>query len=557
MNSSIVKWILPFMIGILLKEWFPTNSEMLSITLSIVMAIGAGICTFLSYKHKVARNIYIIFFVLTAISIGYTIALLHSPLRNANHYIYYMNNGNMFEAVITDKPSHTPKCFKTTANITMVRTYNNGWKHTTGKAILYFHKDSLSETLQYGDKVVIKASLTEITPIPNSPDFDYKDYMEKRGIYGRAYIRSGNFAIIEQSSKNSMMTFANKLRDTMIGIIEGSELNEQEKGIAEAMLLGWDENIDDETFQRFSNAGISHILCVSGLHLGIISILVGYCLFFLSNSKRNRIIKGCVRIVVLWFFAMITGLAPSAMRAATMFSLIVIGEMISTRTNTFSNIATSAFILLLINPNYIYDVGFQLSYAAVIGIVTLKPFFDNFISIPQPKKHTEYYRCCCSSPSRGIDVLLNIWQKVDNVIYWLVKQILSVTYISIAAQIFTTPFLLYYFHRFPLYFLIANIAVVPFAGIILATALLMVICAGKVFVEVFSCEITAMNSVMNFVSGIPNATISDIYFDTPMFCISLFSILVLTLSINRRWKPYPYIFMISMIILVAYAIIMV
>ena len=120
-------------------------------------------------------------------------------------------------------------------------------------------------------------------------------------------------------------------------------------------------------------------------------MLIGYCLLFLNNSKKHRIIKGCIHILALWFFVMITGMAPSAMRAATMFTLIVIGEMFFERADIFSNVATSAFILLLINPNYIYDVGFQLSYSAVIGIVALKPFLDNFLTIPTPKDWEKWY----------------------------------------------------------------------------------------------------------------------------------------------------------------------
>ena len=146
-------------------------------------------------------------------------------------------------------------------------------------------------------------------------------------------------------------------------------------------------------------------------------------------------------------------------------------------------------------------------------------------------------------------------QKICNISNSIANQILSIANVSVTAQLFTTPFLLYYFHQFPLYFLISNIIIVPFAGVILATSLLMVICAGKIFVEIFSFEIAAMNNIMNFVSKFPHASISNIYFDTPMFCISLFAILILTLSITRHWKPYPYIFIISMILLISYAII--
>lgn len=516
------------------------------------MAVGAYVCVRLSYKFRTARNIYLVFFLAIAALSGYTISLLHSPLRYQSHYIYAMSGTNMYEVIINEKPSRTAKSIKATADILMIHT-DEGWNTAEGRVILYFQKDSLAETLQYGDKILVKSPLNNVEPPSNPYEFDYADYLSKRHIYATAYIKSGHYAVVEKTSQKGVLAFAYKLRDVMINIIDNSSLSEQEKSIASAILLGWDENIDNETLQKFSGAGISHILCVSGLHLGIISMLAGYCLFFLSNSKQHRIVKGCIRILVLWFFVMITGMAPSAMRAATMFSLIVIGEMFFERADVFSNVATSAFILLLINPNYIYDVGFQLSYSAVIGIVALKPFFDNIPAIPQPKDWSKWHSNIYGETTLATEIILFAWQKICNASHWIVSKILSFAYISLSAQIFTTPFVLYYFHQFPLYFLIANVAIIPFAGILLATAILVVLFAGKIFSTIFSIEIKATNYVLDWVSDLPYANLSNIYFDTPMFCLSLLTIVCLMLFVVRRWKPYLFISTVSMILLLGHS----
>ena len=553
MNSSIVKWILPFVLGIILEGAYPTKHEIIPLIICTVMVVVVPVCVRMSYRYKVAQHIYLMLFIAIAVLFGYTISLLHSPLRYKSHYTYAMPSSDMYEVMINEKPSHTAKSIKATASMLMIHT-PDGWKKTKGKAILYFQKDSLAETLQYGDKIVVQSKLRNVEP-PNNPyEFDYSDYLAKRYIYATAYIQSGHYTIVEKSSQKGILAFAYKLRDMMMGIINNSSLSEQEKSIASAMLLGWDENIDIETLQKFSNAGISHILCVSGLHLGIISILVSYCLFFLSNSKKHRIIKGCIRILVLWFFVMITGMAPSAMRAATMFTLIVIGEMFFERADIFSNVATSAFILLLINPNYIYDVGFQLSYSAVIGIVALKPFLDNFLTIPTPKDWEKWYYNKYGSTSIASKFLIYSWQKICNTSHFIASKILSFAYISFSAQLFTAPFILYYFHQFPVYFLVANVAIIPFSGILLATAILVVISAGKAFTGLFSIEIKGINYILDWVSKLPSANLSDIYFDTPMFCLSLLAILCLMLAIVRRWKPYLFISIGAMIVLAGYAI---
>lgn len=553
MNSAIVKWILPFVLGIIIEEAFPTEYEVVPLIICSVLAVGAWICVQMSYRYKAARHIYLVLFIAIAVLFGYTISLLHSPLRCKAHYTYSMSNADMYEVMINEKPSHTAKSIKATANMIMIHT-PEGWNKTEGKVILYFQKDSLAETLQYGDKIVVQSKLRN-EPSPNNPyEFDYSDYLAKRHIYATAYIKSGHYTIIEKSSQKGVMAFAYKLRDMMMGIINSSSLSEQEKSIASAMLLGWDENIDNETLQKFSNGGISHILCVSGLHLGIISILVSYCLFFLSNSKKHRIIKGCIRILVLWLFVMITGMAPSAMRAATMFTLIVIGEMFFERADVFSNVATSAFILLLINPNYIYDVGFQLSYSAVIGIVALKPFFDTLPTIPTPKEREKWHYNKYGNRTLVFTFFLYSRKKICNVTHLIASKILSFAYVSLSAQLFTTPFVLYYFHQFPLYFLIANVAIIPFSGILLATAILVIISGGKAFTTVFSIEIKGVNYVLDWVSKLPSANISDIYFDTTMFCLSLVAIVCLMLAIGRRWKPYLFISIGAMIVLAGYAI---
>ena len=556
MNSSMVKWIVPFICGILLYDVLVIQSEIFALILCVLCTAFFVASVWLSRKYPKARRAYVLLFFIVAVLFGYSIALFHSPQRSHYHYIANVDKADMYNVIVDDIPTATARSIKVVGKVVGQHT-SDGWHKADGKVILYMQKDSTANTLQYGDMLLIRAKIHKPSEPKNPYEFDYNKYLMRKGIYGQAYVASQQYIVVEKTSKKGLMAWAYSLKADMIDIINSSSLSRQEKAIASALLLGWDENIDADTLQKFSNAGISHLLCVSGLHLGIIAMLAGYCLFFLGNTKRHRIIKGCIQLIVLWLFAMITGLAPSATRATIMFSLIVIGEMFFTRANIYSNIATSAFIILLFNPNILYDIGFQLSYFAVVGIVALQPFFFRLISIPKPVNLIMWYHNRNGEPSNGVYHLLSIVQTVYKCILWVITKVWSFACVSLAAQLAVTPFVLYYFHQFPLYFLVANVLIVPFAGILLGTAILIIIFSWLPIVRdiidyLFSMEIKLIDSITSFTSNLPLASIDNIYFDEVMFTLGLLFVLAFVLFVGRRWKYYFYFSSLSLTVLILY-----
>lgn len=314
------------------------------------------------------------------------------------------------------------------------------------------------------------------------------------------------------------MTRITTLRQRMADIIHTSRLTPSQQGIAEALFLGWDDDLQEETEENFQRAGITHLLCVSGLHVGIVALLVGYCLSFLSNKRRTRIIKGCIQIAVIWFFVALTGMAPGTMRAGLMFSLVVIGQMFFQRPPTLNAIAASALILLLCRPLLLFDVSFQLSYSAVLGIVIFVPRLNELLPIPSWKKR---------------------WTVP---IKWILAKGRTLMCVSIAGQICTAPFTLFYFHQFPLYFLVANMIVVPFAAILLGSVLVMVALAWwpwafKAVGAILSVELSATERITSIISSWPYSMIKEIYFDGFMLCLLLAIVAAIGFILfRRRWS---------------------
>lgn len=537
----MLKLIFPFMLGIFIGVYYPIDNKVVIFAGLAVFLLALYYLAFLRLKRTWW---YAIVFNLCFAFVGYSIVSVHYMQRGpADFSNYSPEKYTWAEVVLQDMPTQSEKTVKTKADVLKIQD-STGWHSVSGKVMLFFRKDSITQQLGYGDKLLVYTKITEVAPPQNPYQFNYKEYLQRKGIYYQAYISLDQYRVTQPASEVSIFSIAYSLRIKMINLIKRSGLSPKEQGIASALLLGWDEDIDEETHQSFSNAGIAHFLSISGLHLGIIFMFIGYMFFWMGNSRRNRLIRGFVQLVVLWFFAVITGLSPSILRAATMFSLITVGEMFFTRASFYNNLASSAFILLLFRPLLLFDVGFQLSYLGVIGIVVLQPRIKELINVPTNLKLAQTLQ---NSWNQGFatsafgKMLSKAIQGIVNAALWLVQKVWELTCVSVAAQLATLPLTFYYFHQFPVYFLIANVTVIPFAGFLLATVIFVVAFSwipfvGGWIVKLLSLEITAITSVTSFVEKLPNATIKDFYFDKSMAVLTALFILCYAFAFVKRRK---------------------
>ena len=400
--------------------------------------LGSGIVASISffyislssrYKLGVLNGLSLL---ISFISIGGLIAW-HNDIRHTKNWVgHHYHDGYNLVVTLDEMPVEKSKSFKSIASITHLLE-NEKVIQVKGKIILYFKKDSLLPHLEYGTQIILKKPLQEIKNSGNPGGFDYKRYSLFQGITHQVYLTPEEFTILPSTTKKWLHSFLDRTREKVLKILRTNIPGQRELGLAEALLIGYKDDLDKTLVQSYSNTGVVHIIAISGLHLGLIYWLLLQLLKPLQRRKYTKWLRPVIIVLGLWLFSLLAGAQPSILRSAIMFTCIVLGENFSQRTSIYNTLALSAFILLCWNPYWLWDVGFQLSYSAVLSIIIfMQPIYNLF-----------YVK----------NKLLDFFWKLNAV--------------TIAAQILTLPVSIYHFHQFPTHFLLTNIVAVPLSSFIL------------------------------------------------------------------------------------------
>lgn len=302
-----------------------------------------------------------------------------------------------------------------------------------GKMIIYLRKDSLVPQISYGSQIIFNKPIQEIKNSGNPGGFDYKRYSLFHGITHQVFLKQDEFEVLDGKKEAAFKKFIFQSRENVLNILRKNIPGKKELGLAEALLIGYKDDLDQKLVQSYTNTGVVHIIAISGLHLGLIYWLL---ITIFKPLKKNRRVKWLPPVLIitgLWLFCFLAGAQPSILRSALMFTCIVLGESLTKRTSIYNTMAVSAFILLCINPYWLWDVGFQLSYAAVLSIIIfMRPIYNWF-----------YIK------NKSMDF---IWK---------------LNAVTLAAQILTIPLSIYHFHQFPNYFILTNFVAVPLSSFIL------------------------------------------------------------------------------------------
>lgn len=386
-------------------------------------------------------------------------------------------------------------------------------KLASGKLLLSLTVDSTIKELQVDDELLIHTKPESIRPPSNPHQFDYKSYLEKQGIQHQ--IRTDFASIITKvSAHKTLFGVASKFREHIISKLKEKDFGAEEMGVIQALLLGKRDDISENTYNNYKNAGAVHILAVSGLHVGIILFLLEFMLSPLERLPKGKILKLITVVLLLWGYALVAGLSPSIVRAVTMFSFVAYALHLNRPTNSFNIIALSMLFIVLVKPLFLFQVGFQLSYAAVFAIVWIYP------------------------------KLQKLWFP-ENIIIRKTWQLLSV---SVAAQLGVLPISLFYFHQFPALFFISNLLVIPFLGLILGSGILVIILAlidslPQFVIDNFNWTIKMMNSVIGWVAKQEGFIIKNIPFDSVQLLLGCLIITALVVFLSKpKWKAVLVLF---------------
>jgi len=458
---------------------------------------------FLFTKKYYFRHGLMLHTFLASISIGIFIVALHSPIANKQHYTHILsaNQYYLLQGRVIEQTAKTD--FDTTFKIKVISADH---QKVNGEMLCFFPSKISSDiikAIEPNNELVFIAKCEPIAPPKNPYQFDYKTYMERKGIYWRAYIQS--IGHINQNSKSKeIKSHIEYLRNYLANTID-KHFNNESASVLKTLLLGKRNDLDEELYQNYVDAGAVHILAISGLHVGIITSILLFFLQKIPNTLLSyRLIRYLTLSIGLWAFALIAGSSPSVLRATLMFNLIGLSLLIRDKGGRFDSLMLSMLFLLLINPSYLYDVSFQLSYAAVFSILTFYP------------------------------IALRWWFPENK----YVRYLWSLVAVGFTAQIVVIPISLYYFHQFSILFFISNLVVVPLLQPILILGILCLLLASTVGLPniiIFITEklIWLMNTVIRLIAEQEFFIIRNIQFNT----LTLIASLLIVISIIW-WRHY-------------------
>ncbi|MDR0581663.1 MAG: ComEC family competence protein [Prevotellaceae bacterium] len=388
------------------------------------------------------------------------------------------------QAEICDNPVMNERYAKVQATVRKYMTAGDT-AEANEKVILYLAADYSQPAPVAGAMLYVQTSLSLIPPPGNPDEFDYRSYLARRKIFVSAFVPQGRYVI------DSCLPFWKtwqylpaRWQRRGLEIFADSPAGGKEYAVLAALTLGNKQWIDEDLRTSYASAGAMHILAVSGLHVGIIMVVLNFLFSFLNKRKQGMVVKNLLIIVCLWLYAAIVGFSPSVTRATVMFSFVLAGRTFRRSLSVYNSLAASAFFIACFNPQVIFDAGFQLSYCAVLSIVYFQPYMARLIYVPNK-------------------FLNGVWQLAT---------------VSTAAQIGTLPVSLMNFHIFPNYFLLTNICVISLTGLIVYSgvaflALHQIPVVSTLIGHILNGLLRLLNAIVGFVEALPFSVTGNIYID--------------------------------------------
>ena len=484
-----------FVIGILSVFYF--KPDLFSVFLMLGVFTIIFLLSFLFSINKINQKFHFaIATYLLCFCIGATTLVVHNDYFDEDNYIHSVtDSGKEYAISITLRE----KLKTTLYNERYVATVNyiDGSK-TDGKILLNIRKDSLKHKLEIGSSLLLKQNIYKHKSPYNPNQFDYGKYLENKSILSQVYVDVQEIKVSDRITKD-LWYYSALLRSRIIKNLEKSNFNRTELNVVNALILGQQQDISPEIMEDYQFAGAVHILSVSGLHVGYILLFLNFLLGRMPKTRVGNLTKLLMIIICLWSFAVIAGLSPSIVRSVTMFSFVAIGVHLKRKTNNFHTLIVSMLLILIFQPSFLFDVGFQLSYLALFFILWLQP------------------------------LLSNLWTPKN----WFLKNGWDIITVSFAAQIGTLPLSMYYFHQFPGLFFVTNLVILPTLGFIMGLGIFVMIWSlfglvPLIFVKILEYSIFGLNGIISWIASFEGFIFKDIAFNIYME-ISLYLLIAMAI----------------------------
>ncbi len=505
-HLPLVKILFPLLLGIIAFHFFAIPYSILIIS-SLILFLCV-ILSHISIIHPIAKQINTVVIFLFLCSLG---GWMISATQYKNQPIHFSKSHSEFaKGIISNALEEKEKTYKTILQITEVSDSANNKHYTDGKLLVYFKKTPAAQKLEIGDEILLALQPQKIESPKNPGQFNYAKFLNYKSIFYQSYLQESEWMLIQKHKSLPFLRMSNNISSYVQSILKQYIPGKAHFTLADGILLGHRADIDLELYNAFAYTGILHILSVSGLHVGIIYGMLLFLLSFIPDKNRRiKIGKFAFIFCFIWLFTFVTGFSAACVRAAILFSLLNFGQLTKEHTNNLNLLAGAALLQLLINPNNIFDIGFQLSYLAMLGLfIFTQPIYALFYS--------KY---------KLIDWTWKLWAA------------------SIGAQIFTVPLSIYYFGNFPTYFLFANIFAIPLSTLILWLSLSLlplsiIPFAAKIIGWVDAWVVELFIQFTYFFSHLPLGKIYNLYISPLQVILLMAASALLAFSVMIRKPRY-------------------
>ncbi|NHA07057.1 ComEC family competence protein [Mucilaginibacter sp. HC2] len=486
----VVILLIPFLLGLAIGMQLMSAAYLPVLAIAFVCLALVFVVLNLNYQRLViykARWIGGLLMGAILFSAGWISVISYNELNNRHHFS--KTQAQYLAVSINNEPQFKNGLVRFTATIR--QSINNRQTADANGTLLLTLKDSDAIALQYGDELLIPASYTPVDPPFNPAEFNYKKYLVHQNIYYQLFLFPGQYKLLKHDTGNPFIAYALKLRQQMVVLFRQKLHDPNAIAVASTLILGYKADLSNDVLQAYSKTGTIHVLSVSGAHVAIIYLLMQWMLSFLNRYKYGRLLKMAIMILLISYYAMLTGFSPAVCRAAVMISMVIIGNTFVRHINMLNILAISALLLLLYNPFFITDVGFQLSYLSVVGLIVLQPVVYGWFQFKN--KWADKLWALCS--------------------------------VSIAAQVITFPLSAYYFHQFPVYFLLSNLLIIIPTMVIMYSGIAYLLLAwvpwlSNALAWILEKSILLMNKALSIIEHTPFASINKIWFTTTEYLLT-------------------------------------
>lgn len=492
LDFPLARLAIGFLLGIVGAYYLKPSYS--SIILLFVAAVFIFTLTFILNRKKGKGTFYFgLATIFVSICMGTLTLVTHTDTYQRTHYTHNKSATEATHAIaatVTDRIKSSTKNDRYIISVQGINSLPN-----TGKLLLNIPKTTRSKKILVGAQLFINGKIIPNKKPYNPSLFDYATYLENKQIYGQLYTKNEDVTS-RNLVKKDLLYYCSTLTNNIEQNLKKSNFDPKALAVAMALIVGQKQDLSPDILHDYQFAGAIHILSVSGLHIGFILLFLNFILRPIPNTKKGNLLKLALSLSLLMLFAVLAGLAPSVIRSVVMYAFIAIGYYLKRTTYIYHTILISMVVILLFQPYFLFDAGFQLSYLAVFFIIWLQP------------------------------LLSAIW-KPKNKIIQISWNILTV---SFAAQIGTLPLSLYYFHQFPGLFFITNLLLLPFLGVVMFLGIIVMILAAfnvtpALLILPFEWCITGMNIVINKIASVQTFVLQDVSFNTYLLLTSYFLII--------------------------------